>query len=424
MMGPPDNPVQALWMHRWLAAAPATILLLLVLGLVALPPVDIRTHSGFEMMRIAETLARNEGFAHPFEVADTGPTAVEPPLYPLFLAVCLKVFRNAELAKAAVILINAFAFGITVVLLRDLAGRLFGFGGIAAAALWIGSSIVWIYWDAGFTALVLVGFCFSTTGKIEPGRSAEACLLRGSLLGALFLLNPASLVIAFLWWGWHGLRRRGPARIFLLQSLGVCAVAAFIALPWVLRNYAVWGRLILRTNFGMTLYASNNPCAQPALDANRHNGCYELTHPNESLSEALLLQRVGEPAYDRMRTVDALQWIGANPRRFAALTAERALAFWFPLPSMVGFQAYVTWLVTLLFLPGLFWMWRKGESFAALSALIALLYPLVYYVVVADFRYRAPFGWTVILPAACLCDRMYRRAVAVYRAKIMARPSR
>ena len=50
----------------------------------------------------------------------------------------------------------------------------------------------------------------------------------------------------------------------------------------------------------MTLYASNNDCAESSLIETGRNGCYQLYHPNASVSEARLLRALGEVAYDRL----------------------------------------------------------------------------------------------------------------------------
>ena len=45
---------------------------------------------GYEMVAIGTNLAKGAGFANPFAVLDAGPTAVNPPLYPLLLGVLFR----------------------------------------------------------------------------------------------------------------------------------------------------------------------------------------------------------------------------------------------------------------------------------------------------------------------------------------------
>ena len=80
------------------------------------------------------------------------------------------------------------------------------------------------------------------------------------------------------------------------------------------------------------------------------------------------------------------------------MTLARVRDFWFP-PLYAGpFHSTVIWLATLLSLPGLLLMALRRVH-ATLFALVALFaYPLMYYVVVSDVRYRLPVLWLSLLP--------------------------
>ena len=388
------------WVRMALALGPLIALVALLGGVFLLPRVDVKSNLGYEMLNLGESLARDGTFSNPMASLETGPTATEPPLYPLLLALYIKVFRDVDLVLLAAGVVSIFANAVAAVLLHSLVRRLLG-GTVATfaavlwlASAWLGSSVDWVFWDAGITPLLLIGFCYATLNDSWSGR-----VLAGTLLGELFLINPAALVVAAAWWIC--------TRIPLRRSLAMFAMAAVIGAPWVIRNYGLWGRFIVRENFGFTFYFSNNPCAQPHLAQNFHN-CNSIRHPNGNPDEAALMRRIGEPAYDRLKTATAWDWIRANPGRFANLTAMRFWFFWFPLPVEYRFQSYATWFVTLLSIPGLLWIWRDRAPWAAFVSAAAVLYPAVYYLVVADIRYRAPFAWVAVIPAAYACDRIYR----------------
>jgi hypothetical protein len=395
--------------------APLIALLILVAVVFALPHVDLKSNLGYEMMNLGESLARDGSFSNPLAAYDTGPTATEPPLYPLFLALCIKIAQDTSLVLLSATAITTFAGAVTAVLLHSLVARLLGTGAATFAAVlwmvsaWMGSTVNWIFWDAAFTPLVLIAFCHSTVDTSDGDSFIRSCLLPGTLLGALFLLNPAALAVAAAWWICRAFAWHGAGRMTRRQSLGILLVAAVVGAPWIVRNWAIWGRPIVRENFGYTFFASNNPCAQPLLAENLGNGCYEHTHPNENRVEAQLMRSLGEPEYDRVKTAASLAWIRSNKARFASLTARRILLFWFPSPKDLRWQAYGTWVATLLSIPGLLWMWRNRAPLDRFVAATAALYPTVYYIVVADIRYRAPFAWVAVLPAAYLCDRVYER---------------
>jgi hypothetical protein len=175
------------------------------------------------------------------------------------------------------------------------------------------------------------------------------------------------------------------------------AVIGLCNLPWVIRNYTIWHEPVLRTNFGMTIYSSNNDCAQSSLFQNMANGCYQSTHPVLSEKESTLLKDLGELEYDRKRTADTFAWIRSHPNRFRQLTVSRILEFWFP--DGLTETLYAFWLSTILFVPGVIVMARRREPVTAFVLLVSLLYPMMYYIVVSCDRYRYPILWASQLPA-------------------------
>ncbi len=64
---------------------------------------------GDEMWRLADHLARQGTFADPFGSIATGPTAANPPLYPLLLAILIKILRIPWLVFGAAILMSILA---------------------------------------------------------------------------------------------------------------------------------------------------------------------------------------------------------------------------------------------------------------------------------------------------------------------------
>ncbi len=182
------------------------------------------------------------------------------------------------------------------------------------------------------------------------------------------------------------------------------------------------GSFVVRTNLGMTLYASNNDCAQSSMIRDLMNGCYQTHHPNSSTPEAQYLQRVGEVQYDRNRIADAKAWMRAHPAMFLKLTARRIVEFWFPpaevIPPGYAFSNnfgladynerwmhqqhgidYAIWIVTGLSIVGLALMVFRRQAVAVFVLTVLAVYPLMYYVVVSDVRYRYPVLWLSLLPA-------------------------
>jgi hypothetical protein len=217
--------------------------------------------------------------------------------------------------------------------------------------------------------------------------------------GLLLLLNPATAFVMGPWLIWLFVRDREAWR----SAPRYCAIAGLAATlcvaPWLVRNYRIWGVVVLRTSLGITLYSSKSDCAQPSLYQEAIGGCIQKTFPVDSEPEARLLRTLGEVKYDRLRTADTMRWISSHPKRFAELTSGRFVDFWFPSPMESAYTCYAIWAITLLSIPGIVLMVRQREAIAPLIFCVWLIYPLLYYVVVSCDRYRYPILWTSLLPA-------------------------
>src|SRR5579872_7252156 len=166
---------------------------------------------GFEMAAIARNLAEHGAYANPFAPAITGPTALVPPLYPLFLAAILKIFGSAIWMAIVVDAVNILANALIAGLMPHLAEVFFGDWkpGAFAGALWIGAMRLMPQWDATCTIATLMVFCLVTERTIgRPDHLARSAVIAGLIGGALSLLNPATALIFVPWTGFLFWRRR------------------------------------------------------------------------------------------------------------------------------------------------------------------------------------------------------------------------
>jgi hypothetical protein len=365
-------------------------------------PIGLNMGQGLEMPDIARSLAGHGVFGNPLRYLATGPTATEPPLYPLLLALIVKVCKTPQLVMSVVILGSTLANAFAAALLPRLSQELFGARtpGILAGIISIPAIRLMTTFDANYTALGLILLTLASAALVRnPGRAMLHGAAAGALCGLMFLLNPASILVSGLCVAFFSLRRRAGLPHAARFATAFLVGAALLVSPWFVRNYMVWGKIVSRTNFGMTLYASNNDCAEPSMAMELRNGCYGATHPNMNVPEGRLLLALGEPAYDRRKTAEAMAWIRAHRARFAWLTSRRAIEFWLPLPVVPAYVCYAIWFVTYLSIPGLAWMCWKRERAALLFLAVFLVYPLVYYIVVSDPRYRVPILWMSCLAA-------------------------
>jgi len=376
-----------------------------------------------EMMKLADSIAQHGTFSNPFSILPTGPTAANPPLYPLILALFMKTLRYSGLVYIAITVSAAVMNAFTAVLLLRLSQIFYGdiLPGVVASLLWIPVMPDMPDWDTSYTVAGLLLFCI-VASSLASASIAKAALA-GAIAGLLVLLNPSSLFVTLPWLAFL-LWREGRLRPALVRAVTITfLVLAGFTVGWGWRNYRQLGAFVIRTNLGMTLYASNNYCAQPSMISNEFTGCYQRHHPNTSLEEATALRNLGEVRYDRLRTAETLSWINANPGKFWWLTLARVWQFWFPATEQLrptgsearrefvsiawvqswiayrNFVARTVWLITVLSIPGFALMLRRKEPSAAFIAAALAAYPVLYYVVVSDVRYRYPVLWLSLLPA-------------------------
>ena len=379
-------------------------------------PAGIGFGRGFEMAAVARNLAERGAYANPFAPAMTGPTALVPPLYTLFLAGLIRMFESPLLVVLAACIANIAANAFTAALLPKLAGVFFGDWrpGVFAGALWICAMPLMPQWDVSCTIAGTVVFCLFTA---QTGGGAGSLVRRAAAAGiaggAVSLLNPATVLVSLPWTVFLLCRRRvTPRYAARYGAIFLLAMAAPNA-PWLARNYAIWHRLVVRTSFGATLYSSNNDCAQSSLAKDTANGCFQATNAAGSANEVRLIRQMGEVEFDRSRVSDTWNWIRSHPDRFRQLTGARMFEFWFPRPVIPAYAGYAIWLATALSIPGLVMMARKRIPVTVFVLSVWLLYPPLYYVVVSSDRYRDPILWTSLLPAgyflAALSGRALRR---------------
>src|ERR1700680_4832167 len=81
---------------------------------------------GWEMGRVARSIALGQGFSNPYG-GNTGPTAWEPPLYPYLMAGVFKLFGTYSYASAWVLLtINSLFASLTTIPIFLIGHKTFG----------------------------------------------------------------------------------------------------------------------------------------------------------------------------------------------------------------------------------------------------------------------------------------------------------
>ncbi len=399
--------------------ADVSIILFLLTAFYGIVFTDLhQSNWGDEMLKLGDNLARHGAFANPFSVMETGPTAANPPLYPLMLAIFIKIFRRPILVSSVAVFGCVVANAFTAALLPRLSIVFFGdlVPGVIGSLLWIPAMPLLPSWDTNYTVTGILLFCVVTAALLDTSRNGWKPAVSGGILaGLLFLLNPSSLLISVPWVVFLTWRTKAGLHFAVRHSAILLLVLSCFIVGWCARNYVQLGGWVVRTNLGMTLFASNNDCAESSMIRDELNGCYQSHHPNNNLAEAELLYRIGEVQFDKSRIAETRKWIAENPTRFGQLTIARVREFWFPAievvppaigplhPGIAGWlsqqnaRAYAIWVITLLSIPGFVLMVLRRQPFAPYIAMVLVVYPLIYYVVVSDMRYRYPVLWLSLL---------------------------
>jgi 4-amino-4-deoxy-L-arabinose transferase-like glycosyltransferase len=274
---------------------------------------------------LARSLLDGRGYSftekwYPFTPANT-PTAHWSFLYPLYLAGIYAVTGYhplvARLLQGAVggALLCYLVYKIGRRVVNEDAG-LVGAGLAAVYGYFIYYNVA-LMTETFFIALVLLTLYLGLELKENPTLIRWVGL--GFSLGLACLLRQTVLLFApvlLLWLFWE-LRKDGVRWWYF--TIPVVVVILLIA-PWTLRNYLVYQKfLLLNSNAGYALFASNNP----NLGTDWRNDEVVVPVPEEMAGQ-------NEAEIDRALTQRGIEYILKDPERYLWLTLDKTLEyFWF-----------------------------------------------------------------------------------------------
>jgi hypothetical protein len=400
-----------------------------VLYIVVAHTYRIRTNDanfsfGWEMGRLAYSLATGRGFGSPFG-GDTGPSSWNAPVYPYLISFAFRLFGAYSRGSAIALLVfNSLCGALTCGPIVRIARRVFN-ERVAVWSGWIWAllpflvywSVRWI-WETSLSALLLA-LLFMLTLEMEGDPRLLSWLGYGLLWGIMGLTNPA--VLAFLpfsglWIAFSLNRRKQP---LVAPVLVGAAIFWLTLLPWLVRNYIVFHQpVFIRGNVGVELRCGNNPLAEGMWV-----GAY---HPTQNRLLFRQYQQSGEMAFAAEQGRKASEWIAANPSQFVLVTLRKFIYFWTGLPPIDTLPEWMAehrtkkasqifwpvifrqdgsareWLVaaleqvkptvflasSLLALGGLGLAIKRRTHGVFLFATLVAFYPLVYYLTFPHPRYR------------------------------------
>ena len=357
-----------------------------------------------EAFNVARSIVEHGTFGNPYETAETGETAHVAPLFPFVLSLLMRLLGTGGTLGAVVQAMTVAAASALYALFPALAEALFGdrrigiWSGFAGAALpfhlWLES----VGTHEGVYAGLAIAILFLCTSRwLKRGvPEFRDCIRFGVGWGVAALISPAALPVAaallILWLGYGDFKKA----FFHTTVAALCCV--LVILPWIIRNYFALGSAsIIRDNFGLELSVSNNDEASPLMADNYRLRTFR--HPFVDRVEGRQMKTMGETAYYKMRLDSAKLWISKNPSRFLSLTLVRIREFWFTDMNSRVKSAFYGVLVVLAFV-GLVMLGLSGRRDALLLAVLWAVYPIPFYLVQVDPRYRVPIDWSIWLLAA------------------------
>ena len=212
---------------------------------------EIRFPDEKQYFKIAQNLAAGNGFS----INGIDPTAIFPPVYPLFLALFIKLGAPIFLLRY----LNFIALALSVYIIRSILRQEKAQSGSALSAILLAGYGV-LFYTAGTlytqTLYTLTLLCIVRLVIVRDFDYQKAILL-GLLSALLIMIHPTGVFIPPLVVIWLFF----PRNYHIIKKGTVAALIAVACISiWSYRNYKTFDRFIpITSHGGDTLYIGNNP---------------------------------------------------------------------------------------------------------------------------------------------------------------------
>jgi 4-amino-4-deoxy-L-arabinose transferase-like glycosyltransferase len=361
---------------------------------------------GWEMGWIARALASGHGFSSPYHPW-TGPTAMQPPLYPALLSLVFRVFGVYSLTSGFVILsINSLLSSLNCIPIYFSAKYSLGQrAAIIAAAVWAFYPFA-IYFSAGRVwEYSLTGLLFTTSfciaQRIHRADNPFAWIGWGALCGLTALSNPSTLAVLpflLLLAVWQVYKTRRP---WMMKGIFTAVTTIAVLLPWTVRNVRALGILCpVRDNFWLEVYDDNGGDA--SLDPS-------FAHPSSNPAEMQKFLSMGEADFLREKHHLAVVAVHDHPGFFIHKTIRRFFYYWTGFWSLSAqelheqpyepFNILQVCAVTFFMLRGARRLWKLNQTAVLPYMVLLCCFPLTYYITHPLMDYRQPIEPAIIVLA-------------------------
>ncbi len=366
--------------------------------------------------RVGRSIALGHGFGNP--LADAGPSALLPPVYPYILAAIFKVFGvYTKSSIIAALVLNGIISAATCIPVFFLARKSFG----DRTAKWAGwgwaLSPYGIYYGADWawsTCLVTLLLCclFLWAFDLEDSGRIRDWLGFGLLSGFAALTEPSVLSVLPFLGAWTCCRRYRQRLHWVLPATAAVLAVLVVLLPWGVRNYRIFHQLIpVRSGLGLELYIGNNGYSTSWVNRD--------LHPNHNAGEQAEYERDGEIAYMEHKRQQAVDYIRSHPGWFAWMTLRRFIYLWtgywsfshayLEMEPLDPPNIFVCTTLTLLALTGLWRCFKQNRALAIRYAIAFACYPAVYCLTHPETYYTRPLDPLIDVLAAYAVVTFFHR---------------
>ena len=388
------------------------------------------TYAGSEYVSMAQGLLTRGDFTLEFLWGHAMPSAYQPPLYPLFLALVFHLrglpFPDALTDASSLIsvqVVNCLAGGVWCVMLYALGKHLFGsrIGLIAALLGAVYPALVYSVVEvhpSNFFLLLLLLFlnaACAVTADIKNETinetRAKPILVLGITGGLLALTRSECLPLCLLLLAGIAAQRPGQRRSMALAML----VCGLVYAPWLIRNYRDFGALALTNTSGANLFRGQGPLANGGTY--RTDGT-EIWPASDFLAwrKTLPITPEWELRQDALLRRDTMAYIRQHPLRPILLIPNKLFLFLVRDGNHPKGRSALVWVPALLLLSCAlrgFWITRAQAGRFWPIAAVPIFYALIVLIFFSLPRYRMMIDPVLMIPAACgLCPAGIRGVFA------------
>ena len=375
----------------------------------------------WEQGNVARALVAGRGFGSPF-VSDQL-SAIMPPVFPLIVAFCFKIFGVHTAASIfAIHAFNCLISALACIPLYLIARRSFG-ERVARWSAWGWALCPYgIYFAAAWAwSTHLLLFCLLwliyLAQKMEESPQLGVWAGFGLLAGFAALTEPSVLVVVPFLMALAACRLMKAGKRWLAPGLIASLMLAATISPWMVRNAIVFHRFIpMRDSMGLELWMGNNGYTERWTS--------DQLHPLHNEQELADYNSMGEIAYMDHKAAQAKTYIAQHPGWYAWMSLRRAVYLWFGFwsfdpaylrmeptdPANIPFATSLT----LFALVGLSLAWSSKPFEVIRYGGVMFLLPAIYY-----FSHPEPYHLRPLDPLMVMLGAF---AIVTVRERVKSRP--